>query len=766
MISIRSTGFLAAGGLLAYSLLPSAQGKSAPAPDLYPKTIAPMIKRYCAPCHGKKDPPGGVTVLGFPTTASVVKGQAVWSRILEQIRAGAMPPQGSKQPTKSERQQLVNWIETTLSGDCKLADPGRVTIRRLNRAEYNNTVRDLLGVEFKPADDFPSDDVGNGFDNMGDVLSISPLLMEKYLAAAEQLAERSIQVPDKAATRYENEKLDAEESATAEEQGDWLLYSAGTVFAFHNFPRDGVYTLKVGAYGQQAGPEKTQMAITLDGKQLEKMTVAATVAAPSTYSVPVTVSKGKHKVGARFLNDYYEPNKPPPIDRNLVIQFIEVSNPLKGDANISDFQRRMVPSEPIKSERVAAARKALTWFASRAYRRPATKDEIDRLMKVYAVGSAQDDSYERGLQLATEAVLCSPNFLFRVELDPKNTSKEPRLLNSYEMASRLSYFLWSSMPDDQLMNLATTNKLQDPSVIKQQVQRMLKDPKSRALTDNFAEQWLNLRILSIAQPDPKLFPDFNEGLRDAMETETKMFFESVLRENKSILDFLDGRYTYLNGDLAKHYGISGVQGDEFRRVALPDGRRGGIITQGSILTLTSNPTRTSPVKRGKWVLDQILGTPPPPPPPGAGTLPDNVGIVDGPTVRERLKQHTQNPSCAGCHRKLDPIGFGLENFDAVGAWRTTEGKALIDSTGIMPDGSKFSGPEGLRQLISNQKDKFVRCLSEKMLTYAIGRGVDASDKCAVDDVAKATAKQGYRMSALIESVVLSDPFRKQSKTRK
>lgn len=597
---------------------PAAKGQRAFAHD-----IAPLVKQFCIGCHGGGSPTAGLSLAAYADTAAVLKARDIWEKVAKNVAAGHMPPAGAPQPTQAQRDLLVGWIQSMLSqADCKLMDPGRVTIRRLNRAEYNNTIRDLLGIHFHPADDFPSDDVGYGFDNIGDVLSLSPLLMEKYLAAAEKIAEKAVALPE---------------------------------------PRRHLFTCK-----------------------------------------------------------------------------------------------------PTPGHEAACARKILRDFARRAFRRPATKEEVDRLVRCVKLAQKEGASFERSIQLAVEAVLVSPNFLFRVEIDPRpNDPMARRMVNDYELASRLSYFLWSSMPDEELFALAAQGKLHDPKVLTAQARRMLKDPKAQALAENFAGQWLQLRNLANVAPDPARFPDFNDKLRAAMRTETELFFKAVMNEDRSVLDFIDARYTYLNEPLARHYGIPGVKGEQFRRVTLTDSRRGGLITQASILTVTSNPTRTSPVKRGKWVLEQLFGTPPPPPPPGVTQLADDKkGPLVG-TLRQRMEQHRKDPMCASCHARMDPIGFGLENFDAVGRWRTKDGGLPVDASGTLPGGQSFNGPAQLKAILKSKKGLFVRCLSGKMLTYALGRGLEPADTCVVDTIAKTVEKNNYRFSALITAIVQSAPFRQR-----
>lgn len=590
------------------------------------RDVLPTVRKFCT-CHMGQNPPAGVALSRFPTAASVLKSAGTWEKVALNVSERRMPPPAAPQPSASERYRLAAWVQAALSGAaCAVKEPGRVTMRRLNRHEYDNTIRDLAGLDLHLSDDFPLDDVGYGFDNVGDVLSLSPLLMEKYLAAAEKVA-------------------------------------------------------------------------------------AALFAADA-------------KLGAAPRN-----------------------------ANLSELAAFRAAPE---SEKATIARRFIAEFARRAFRRPVTAGEVGRLVGVATRAAGQGGAWDHGMQLAVEATLVSPSFLFRAE--PESVSAG-RLLGGYELASRLSYALWSTMPDEELFTLAAKGSLQDPQVVEAQARRMLRSPKASALTVDFADQWLQLRTLANANPDPGRFPEFDKDLRAAMKAETESFFEGVVREDRSVLEFLDAPYTYLNERLARHYGIPGVTGAELRRVSLPDGRRGGLVTQAAILTVTSNPTRTSPVKRGRWVLEQLLGAPIPPPPPGLPPLKDDQGGPLKGTLRERMEQHRKDPACASCHSRMDPIGFGLENFDAVGAWRERDGDSPVDSSGVLPDGSRFTGPAELKRVLASRKKQFVRCLAEKLLTYSLGRGLTDSDRCSVDDIVHYVTAHGYRFSALVVAVVRSDPFR-------
>lgn len=729
----------------------------------FERNIAPLVKKYCGECHGAKDPLSGLALTQMTKHADFSANRDIWDRVAANLHAKTMPPQGSPQPTDAERKLLVEWIESTLSAECDVADPGRVTLRRLNRAEYNNTIRDLFGINFKPADDFPSDDVGYGFDNIGDVLSISPLLMEKYLDAAEKIAEAAVPLPLRAKRKIGAPELDGDSSASDGEGR--ILFSNGEVGVAHQFPAKGRYTIKIRAYGHQAGSEPPKMTVRVGAQLLKTIDVPNEQSQPVDYVVEAVVEKGRHQVAFGFINDYYDPefadaNRR---DRNLILLSAEIDGPLEESTGESSPQRRVIPREIDLSNWKAAAKTVLTPLATKAYRRPVKPDELDRLVAITELAQKNNEPFEQGIRLGVMAMLTSPHFLFRVELDPPAAAGKPYELGPYEVASRLSYFLWSSMPDDELFRLASQDRLKDPTVLEAQVKRMLADPRAEALAENFADQWLQLRKLTIVTPDPDVYPSFSDQLKRDMATETRLLFNHIVGQDRSVVEFIDADYTFVNERLAKHYGWDGISGDQFRHVKIPDERRGGVLTHASVLTLTSNPTRTSPVKRGKWVLENILGTPPPPPPPGVGDLKDDEKHID-PTasLRVRMEQHRQDPTCASCHARMDPIGFSLENFDGVGAWRLKDGKFEIDATGELPDGSYFDGPIELRGVLLDKKDMFVKALAEKLITYGIGRGLRVEDRCYVDDALRAARNHDYKFSALIISIVTSDVFTVQN----
>jgi len=613
-------GTLLPAATLPVELCAQDSGSAAREASRFVRDVVPFLQQHCVTCHGGREPEGGLALDRYRETGNVQQDIEIWEKVRRMVNDRQMPPADEAQPSAEEIVALIGGIDAELATfDCSAAKrPGRVTIRRLNRPEYNNTIRDLVGLDLPLADDFPADDVGNGFDNMGDVLSIPPLLLEKYLSAAETIAERVLQ-------------------------------------------------------DEQA-------------------------------------------------------------------------------------RRRVFVEETTEDdEKVAVARRNLRAFATRAFRRPVTEEELERLFGVLRHAWEQGSSESEILQAAITAVLASPQFLFRVELDPSPEDEDGiRELNDYELATRLSYFLWSSMPDAELFNLARQGELHQPDVLASQARRMLLDPKSRALVDNFAGQWLQLRDVARLTPDPEKFTSFDADLREAMRRETELLFETLLREDRSLVEFLDADFTFVNERLAEHYNIPDVTGDEFRRVSLPPGRR-GVLTHASILLLTSNPTRTSPVKRGKWILDNMLGEPPPPPPPNVPVLEEGLETLG--TLREQMEQHRTNESCAVCHRKMDALGFGLENFDAIGGWRDQEGRFPVDASGELPGGRKFTGPvELVRILVDEKKLEFCRCVASKMLTYALGRGLESYDRCTVNEIVDQLSENEFRFGTLMTAIVTSDAF--------
>ncbi|MDX2035873.1 MAG: DUF1592 domain-containing protein [Isosphaeraceae bacterium] len=761
-----------------------ARGQEAPKPAAapisgnmaYKDRIRPLLDRYCLGCHSGEKPKADLDLAKFNDGDSVFKGLETWELVLDYVESGEMPPKDKPQPSAMEREAIVAWITAQLAQvDCTKSNPGRVTMRRLNKVEYNNTVRDLLAVDIRAGDDFPSDDVGYGFDNIGDVLTLPPILMEKYLAAAQKIAELAIVTDEPSAgpiAAVEGSKIKAEPGATVAPDGSIVFASNSTAKLEFQAPKAGDYIFRVRAFAQQAGTETARMGLVRDGKPLRAFRVDAVDGATFPYEHKIRLPEGKVSLGVAFLNDYYNEKAPAEKrDRNLLVEKIEIQGPAETEVrNLPRSHRQiMIPRKPGATES-EYRRAILENLAYRAFRRTPTPDELDRLAGLATMVQKDGGRFEEGIQLALQAILVSPHFLFKVEVDrrPRNPAVDLAFpISDFELATRLSYFLWSSMPDRELLDLARDKKLSDEKVLLAQVKRMIADRKSNQFVENFAGQWLQLRNLENIQPDKKQFPEFDESLRSAMQKEAEMFFSTIMKEDRSILEFLDANWTVVNARLARFYGIPFSRNggtairEQYRKVDLPDDRRGGILTMASTLTVTSNPTRTSPVKRGKWVLEQLLGTPPPPPPPNVPELEDQEGKLTG-TLRQKMEQHRANPNCAVCHSKLDPLGFGLENFDAVGKWRDKDAGAPIDPSGELPGGKRFAGPKELRNILLERKDDFSRCLTEKMLTYALGRGLEYKDKCVVDQITATLARQDHKFQVLVTEIVKSDPFRKRN----
>jgi Protein of unknown function (DUF1592)/Protein of unknown function (DUF1588)/Protein of unknown function (DUF1587)/Protein of unknown function (DUF1585)/Protein of unknown function (DUF1595) len=616
---------------------------------MFSRDVAPLLDQFCLHCHDDTTAQGGVVLDVFRDGRPDQKHRSLLLRMADILRTKDMPPEGEQKPNAFELETINSWLDTMLCDPAR--DAQRVAIRRLNRAEYNNTIRDLIGLDVRPADEFPSDDVGYGFDNIGDVLSTPPVLLEMYLAAAEKVVARA-------------------------------------------FASDAIRNRLIN---------------------------------PPADTIP------------RAFRQYTPPVQSPRTDKTL----------------------RTVPAAPDPElARQQSIYNILLAFCDRAFRRPATHDEVTRLLSVVLSAEKDGEPTASALQLALRAVLVSPHFLFlqkKLDHEPASTGRSVPI-NDFGLASRLSYFLWSSMPDDTLFRLAAQGSLRRRDNLRIQVTRMLRDPKARALAENFAGQWLETRKLKEFAPDPDLFPDFDESLRTAMHTETELFFDSIRERDRSVLELLDADYTFVNERLARHYGLGGITGNRFRRISLAGTQRGGVLTQASVLATTSNPNRTSPVKRGKWILENILGVPPAPPPSGVEALKEGKDLAHAGTLRQRMEQHRTDPTCASCHRRMDPLGFGLENFDAIGAWREREGGRPIDSSGRLPGGSTFQGATELKAVLLSRRDEYVRCLTEKMLTYALGRGLDRGDRRAVNQIVATLAHNEFRFSALILAIVESDLF--------
>lgn len=766
-------------------------------------TLQPFLKKHCVSCHSGDNPKAGLSLAAVASAHDVLRKRKSWENLLEMVEAQAMPPEDRPQPTAAETQAFASAVRKIFTDYDRTAapDPGRVTMRRLNRVEYDHTIRDLFyGLDAHASEDFPADDVGHGFDNIGDVLTMSPVLMERYLSAAEQISKKVMLVE---APKPTNKRIYLKQRDPAGEQtfsGQFRVISTkeskdaaqtGPLLGQYRILEHDEYLFHVECYAERADKIPVKIAVIASGNLLEspsspeelaklngslqrygKVRILGTfeVAArdpkkPQTFETRVTSIPGLERVGVALLKaDEKEP------EAKLFLKQLSLDGPV--DTRPYAMRRLIDGVKADKPEE--RTREILTRFASRAYRRPATTGEIDRLVKIVAEVEAGGEKWEAGLQLAIEAVLASPKFLFRAELDDRPTALDTRPLDEFQLASRLSYFLWSSMPDDELFAAARKNELSKN--LDSHVRRMLADPKIAALVDQFAMQWLQLGRLKSHTPDATTFPNFKEPIRQAMLKETQLFLGAIIREDRSIVDLIDSDFTYMNASLAKFYGVVDTMGNrqgtknwvkggqrifsdaEWPRVTLTDGIRGGILTQAGILTVTSNTTRTSPVKRGKWVLEQILGEPPPPPPPNVPELEQQKDKLTG-TLRQRMEQHRANPACAGCHAKMDQLGFAFENFDAVGAWRTSDEGSPIDPSGVLPSGASFRGPAELRKILLADKDKFARCLAEKMLTFALGRGLEYYDDRSIDRVVANLKKNDYKFSVLCAEIVRSDPFR-------
>ena len=713
-----------AAGVLLFSFSASS------APDAggrFAETAQPLLAKSCQPCHNDRNASGGLNLAPFQNPASVLKEREGWEKIIQKIHSGEMPPKGMPRVPTAQ----VEALSSFLKGEWELADknikpdPGRVTARRLNRNEYSNTVRDLLGVDFRAEKSFPADDSGYGFDNIGDVLTISPVLMEKYIDAAERIAARAIgadPLPKPVEVEYHAKHKTIRR------------VNLSSIEATHRIDFDAEYNIRIGLPGERAETAKpVLMGFWMDGKLLHSQMVE-TKPSKLVYFNPyseeqfrLTLPEGDHTFRVGFIDDdFVKGMDTKEAYNNKTNKFLDSivfvgPYPVKGE-KVS--RKKILICDPNSGS--ACVEKIVSALAHRAYRRPVTKAETAQLLNFVKLAKADGQTVEQGIQLAIQAMLVSPHFLFRVERDPGDPEKVHNITD-LELASRLSYFLWSSMPDDELLGLAEAGKLRTPGVLHAQVKRLLADDRSSAFAANFAGQWLETRNLDSVKPDPGKFPEWGPDLRDAMKNETKLFFDAMLRENRPMADFLDAKFTFLNDRLAQHYGIEGIKGPEFRKVELQSGQRGGLLAQGSVLTVSSYPTRTSPVIRGKYVLQNILGTPPPPPPPDVPAL-DEASVGNSGSMRQQLEKHRSNPVCASCHSRMDVLGFGLENYDGIGKWRTADGKFNIDSSGTLPNGKSFTSPAELRVLLKDSLPEFARCLTEKMLTYSLGRGVERFDR--------------------------------------
>jgi hypothetical protein len=630
-------------------------------------------------------------------------------------------------------------------------DPGRLTIRRLNRFEYNNTVRDLLDDATKPADDFPADDFGHGFNNLSDVLSTAPVLVEKYDRAAQALAaavvEREASQGQGQTTRIEAES--AVKSTGAVDGPFWNLYSNGTISSSVNFVSSGMHTFNVRAGQSKAGSEDAQMTLSLDGKNIGTFTVSALRSAPATFTAQSMVTAGSHRVEIEFINDYFAA----PDDRNLYVDWFEVQRP---GSTINVANAKVMVCDPV-AQGATCVRTILTNFGRKAWRRPLTQAEVARYELVFTKAQGEQEPVKSALTMALGAMLLSPNFLYRVELDPAPTSLEPHPVSAHELAARLSYFLWASTPDDALSRAADDGSLLQPGAAEMQVERMLKDAKAKTLVTQFGGQWLWSNQVEEAAPSASIYANVTAATKSAMRQQTEALVDHYLTNDESALDLLGAPFTYLNDTLADHYGLPKPGSTTMQRVNLGSAEeRGSLLGNGGILTVTSFPTRTSPVKRGAWVLSNVLCQEPPAPPPGVEALP----IPSNPTssLRERVEAHRNKPMCSGCHSLMDPIGFGLESFDGVGRMRTMDtGGFPIDASGTLPTGQAFNGPKELTHLLKGDA-RVPHCMTEKMFTYGLGRPPTKEETCQIDGITHDFAQRGHRLAGLVKAIVGSRMF--------
>jgi len=793
MIRTRPLASMAlAGAVFVSAVTLSAQNsppQNSPAQNS-PAAIAPAaiathratLDRFCVGCHRGNTPAAGLHLDTFDITSFETNG-ATWEKLARKLRNREMPPADLRRPDEATYNALVNYIE---SGRDRLAEakpnPGRPTLHRLNRTEYGNAIRDLLALEMDVTEMLPADDIGYGFDNIGDVLQVSPVLLERYLSTARKISRTAVgdttipvsyQTYDVPHRLIQDDRLD--EAAPVGSRG-------GTIVR-HLFPVDGEYEISV-TLARNRDDEylgltrERKLDLRLDDRRLQLFTIAANSkkvvlgagTAPDAHlKIRVPVKAGRRELAATFVKDTLV--KEGIIDRvrgDDVLTYFEgvgsitVAGPfnVQGSGNTSSRDRIFICHPSAAAEQQACAKTILSNLAHHAYRRPVSEGETAQLLTLYNEG-ARNGGFESGVRLALQKILVSPEFLFRAEVDPPGAAPGAVYkISDIELASRLSFFLWSSIPDDQLLAVAESGRLSDPSVLQAQVKRMLTDPRSQALVKNFAGQWLYLRNIARISPDQTTFPNFDDNLREALAKETELLIESQMREDHPVTDLLTTDYTFLNQRLAEHYGIKGIYGTEFRRVKLEDPNRYGLLGQASILAVTSYPNRTAPTIRGKWVLEQLLGSPPPPPPPNVPSLKDDA-TAQKMTMRQRMEQHRANPTCAACHKVTDPLGFALENFDGLGTWRTSAGPGSgpIDASGTLPDGTPFVGPAGLRDVLMKKQDMYVENFTERLMTYALGRGVEEYDYAALRKIAREAAADNQKWSSIILGIVKSTPFR-------
>ena len=756
-----------------------------------------VVDKYCVTCHNQRLKTGGLT-LDTPDLANVAAHSDVWEKVIRKVEAGMMPPAGVPRPDAAARKALVDNLEGVLDRAAKASpNPGRPLVHRLNRAEYANAIRDLLAVDLDVSALLPPDDSSAGFDNNADVLGLSPVLLESYLTAAERISALAVGDPK---TPPMGELFRVRQDESQDRHVDGLpIGTVGGLLIQTTLPLDGEYQFQVRLFRTNLGTMRGleyphQLEISVNGvrvhlasfggdKEIASSSDNPTITGDDVdgrFTVRVPLKAGPAKIGVAFLEkthalntrrlQSYVRSSADTIDfsGNPHIDEVILTGPFKvtGVGDTPSRRRIFVCQPKGAAEEQACAQRILTTLARRAYRGDVAKDDVPTLMDFYQRGR-DGGSFDSGIDLALRRLLASPKFLVRVERDPAAVPAGGAYrLSDLEIASRLSFFLWSSIPDDTLLDVASKGGLKSAAGLDQQVRRMLADAKSQAFIDNFVGQWLQLRNLKTKQPNSHEFPDFDDNLRQSLGTEAEMFFASIMREDRSVLDLMTADYTFLNERLARHYGVPNVYGTHFRRVTLKDETRYGLLGKGAVLMVTSHPHRTSPVLRGKWILENVLGAPPPPPPDVVPPFEEDAGAAKPKSVRERMEQHRRNPACASCHRMIDPAGLALENFDAVGAWRTKDGGtrgAPVDASGQLVDGTQINGVVELRAALLRDPETFVRTLTEKLMTYAVGRGLTGTDMPAVRTVVRDSAREQYRFSSVILEIVRSVPFQMRMK---
>jgi mono/diheme cytochrome c family protein len=747
-----------------------------------------LLDQYCVTCHNQQLKTAGLTL--DRTELNDIAGNAeLWEKVMMKLRAGMMPPLGRPKPAPDAVHSMVSLLETSLDKAATARpNPGRSSLHRLNRTEYGNAIRDLLDLEVDVKELLPPDDESYGFDNIADVLRISPSLLEQYLGASRKIS--ALAVGDPTITPLKQIYRVPPDRAQDAHIDGLPLGTRGGILIRDNFPLDAEYQIDIvllrNVLGYMKGLEwPHEIEITVDGERVFLAPVGgeednrasdanfatAAEAIDARLRARIPIKAGPHEVAVTFprknSSETAEPLELHSYDHDLqnmngipLVDHVDITGPLQATSSgETPSRRRIFSCKPASAaEETACARKILSTLARRAYRGPVAPSDLDALMEFYE-NARKKSGFEGGVQNALHVMLATPKFLFRSEPDPANVrSGQIYKIDDLALASRLSFFLWSSIPDDELLAVAEQKKLNDPAVLTAQIKRMLADRKSQALTKNFAGQWLFLRNLQSSRPDNKTFPDFDDNLRQAFRKETELFVDSIVREDRNVIDLLTADFTYVNERLARHYGIPNIYGSHFRRTQLKDINRRGLLGHGSILTVTSYPNRTSPVLRGKWILENIMGTPPPPPPATVPPFPENEEGGKQRAIREILEEHRRNPACASCHAVMDPLGFSLENFDATGEWRKKDKSGPIDPSGVLADGTKVDGPVALRQALLKHPERFVDTLTEKLMIYALGRGLEYYDMPVVRGIVRESARQDYKFSALVFNIVKSTPF--------